>query len=117
MAPLGFGQLTGIDVQGELRGVLPSTEWKRKRFKKNEAQKWYAGETISLGIGQGYNTFTMLQLAQAMATIATGGSASRRIWCDDIDDTPQRGARRRRALAAHAGSPSTSPSSTTRSAA
>ena len=73
MAPIGFGQITGIDVQGELRGTLPSTEWKRNAYKKKEAQKWYAGETISLGIGQGYNAFTMLQLAQAEATMAAGG--------------------------------------------
>ncbi|MEO7055967.1 MAG: penicillin-binding protein 2 [Caldimonas sp.] len=73
MAPLGLGQLTGIDLQGELHGTLPSTEWKRAAYKKKEAQKWYAGETISLGIGQGYNTFTMLQLAQAEATVAAGG--------------------------------------------
>jgi penicillin-binding protein 2 len=73
MAPLGLGQLTGIDVQGELRGTLPSTEWKRRNYRKKEQQKWYAGETISLGIGQGYNAFTMLQLAQATATLASGG--------------------------------------------
>ena len=73
MAPLGLGQLTGIDMQGELRGTLPSTEWKRNAYRKKEQQKWYAGETISLGIGQGYNTFTMLQLAQATATVAAGG--------------------------------------------
>ena len=73
MAPLGFGQLTGIDIHGELRGTLPSTEWKRTAYKRKEMQKWYAGETISLGIGQGYNTFTMLQLAQATATMAMGG--------------------------------------------
>ena len=73
MAPLGLGQLTGIDMQGELRGVLPSTEWKRNAYRKKEMQKWYAGETISLGIGQGQNTFTMLQLAQATATLASGG--------------------------------------------
>ncbi|MDB5731336.1 MAG: penicillin-binding protein 2 [Variovorax sp.] len=73
MAPLGFGQLTGIDLGGELRGVLPSTEWKRNAYKRPEQKKWYAGETISLGIGQGYNSFTMLQLAQATATLADGG--------------------------------------------
>src|SRR5205085_3319244 len=73
MAPLGFGQMTGIDMQGELRGVLPSTEWKRNAYKRKELQKWYAGETISLGIGQGYNSFTMLQLAQAEATVAASG--------------------------------------------
>ena len=73
MAPLGLGRTTGIDLQGELRGTLPSTAWKKAAYKKKEAQKWYAGETISLGIGQGYNSFTMLQLAQAEATVAAGG--------------------------------------------
>jgi penicillin-binding protein 2 len=73
MAPFGFGQLTGIDLLGEARGVLPSTAWKRSAYRRPEQQRWYAGETISLGIGQGYNTFTMLQLAHAMATLASGG--------------------------------------------
>jgi penicillin-binding protein 2 len=73
MKPLGFGQITGIDLPGEVRGILPSTEWKRKYYKKPEQKKWYGGETISLGIGQGYNTFTMLQLASATATLASGG--------------------------------------------
>ncbi|MBN8754254.1 MULTISPECIES: penicillin-binding protein 2 [Variovorax] len=73
MKPLGFGQITGIDLGGEVRGVLPSTEWKRNAYKRPEAKKWYAGETISLGIGQGYNNFTMLQLAQATAIVADGG--------------------------------------------
>jgi penicillin-binding protein 2 len=74
MKPLGFGQLTGIDVSGEVRGVLPSQEWKRNAYRKPEQKKWYAGETISLGIGQGYNTFTMLQLAHATAIVANGGN-------------------------------------------
>jgi len=73
MAPLGFGQITGIDILGEVRGVLPSQDWKRHYFKRPEQQKWYAGETISLGIGQGYNSFTMLQLAQATAILANNG--------------------------------------------
>jgi penicillin-binding protein 2 len=73
MKPLGFGQITGIDVNGEVRGVLPSTDWKKNAYKRPEQKKWYAGETISLGIGQGYNNFTMLQLAQATATLANGG--------------------------------------------
>jgi penicillin-binding protein 2 len=73
MKPLGFGQLTGIDLRGELRGVLPSQAWKRETYRRPEQQRWYAGETISLGIGQGYNNFTMLQLANAMATLANGG--------------------------------------------
>ena len=74
MKPLGFGQITGIDLPGEVRGVLPSTEWKRKTYKRPEQQKWYGGETISLGIGQGYNTFTMLQLATATSALANGGN-------------------------------------------
>jgi penicillin-binding protein 2 len=73
MKPLGFGQLTGIDINGEVRGVLPSQAWKRKYYKRPEQQKWYAGETISLGIGQGYNSFTMLQIAQAVSTLANNG--------------------------------------------
>ncbi len=73
MKPLGFGQITGIDIFGESRGILPSTEWKRTSYKKAEQQRWYSGETISLGIGQGYNSFTMLQLAHATATIANNG--------------------------------------------
>ncbi|MDR0201868.1 MAG: penicillin-binding protein 2 [Delftia acidovorans] len=73
MKPLGFGQITGIDVRGEARGVLPSTEWKRNTYKRPEQKKWYAGETISLGIGQGYNNFTILQLANAMSTLAAKG--------------------------------------------
>ena len=73
MMPLGYGQITGIDINGEVRGVLPNQQWKRNNYKKPEQQKWYAGETISLGIGQGYNAFTMLQLAQATAVLAANG--------------------------------------------
>ena len=73
MKPLGFGQITGIDINGEVRGVLPNQAWKRQNYKRPEQQKWYPGETISLGIGQGYNTFTMLQLAQATAVLANDG--------------------------------------------
>ncbi|MBA3903343.1 MAG: penicillin-binding protein 2 [Rhodocyclaceae bacterium] len=73
MRQLGFGQRTGIDIEGESEGVLPSQEWKRKRFRKPEQQKWYAGETISIGIGQGYNAYTPIQLAQATAAVANDG--------------------------------------------
>lgn len=73
MKPLGFGQITGIDLKGESKGVLPSTDWKKTTFKKPEQQKWYEGETISLGIGQGYNSFTILQLAHAMANVVNNG--------------------------------------------
>jgi penicillin-binding protein 2 len=73
MRQLGFGQRSGIDIEGESEGVLPSQEWKRKRFRKPEQQKWYAGETISIGIGQGYNAYTPIQLAQATAAVANNG--------------------------------------------
>ena len=73
MAPLGFGQHTGINLIGEARGILPSQAWKRGAFSRPDQQRWYAGETISVGIGQGYNSFTILQLASAMATLANQG--------------------------------------------
>ncbi|MEK7736517.1 MAG: penicillin-binding protein 2 [Pseudomonadota bacterium] len=73
MRQFGFGQRTGIDIEGESEGVLPSQEWKRKYFKRPEQQRWFAGETISIGIGQGYNAYTPIQLAQAMATLANDG--------------------------------------------
>ena len=73
LSPMGFGRKTGIDMEGEVTGLLPSTEWKKRAYKKPEQQRWYAGETISLGIGQGYNNFTMLQLSSALATLVSGG--------------------------------------------
>ncbi len=77
LSPFGFGVKTGIDIENEVSGVLPSTEWKKRYYKKPEQQRWYAGETISLGIGQGYNNFTMLQLASATATLVSGGQRYR----------------------------------------
>jgi penicillin-binding protein 2 len=73
LEPFAFGRKTGIDIQGEVTGLLPSTDWKRRAYKLPEQKRWYAGETISLGIGQGYNNFTMLQLASATATLSSGG--------------------------------------------
>ncbi len=73
LGPMGFGGLTGIDIEGEVPGILPSTAWKAARFKKPEQQRWYPGETISIGIGQGYNAYTPLQLAHATATLANDG--------------------------------------------
>jgi len=91
MGQLGLGQRTGIDLgkdeYGESKGVLPSQEWKRQRFKKPEQQKWYAGETISIGIGQGYNAYTPIQLAQATATIANNGVMFRPHIVHHIIDT------------------------------
>src|SRR4051794_17529556 len=74
---LGFGGKTGIDIEGELTGVLPSRQWKRNRFSaaqfREEHRKWYLGDSISAGIGQGYNAFTPIQLAHAIAMIAGDG--------------------------------------------
>ena len=86
LSPFGFGRKTGIDVEGEVTGLLPSTHWKRRAYKRADQQKWYAGETISLGIGQGYNSFTMLQLATAMATLASGGQRYEPRLVRRIDD-------------------------------
>jgi len=73
MGPLGLGQRTGVDIEGESEGVLPSPEWKKRRFKNPAQQKWFAGETISIGIGQGYNAYTPIQLAQAVSALANNG--------------------------------------------
>ncbi|MBL8473042.1 MAG: penicillin-binding protein 2 [Rhodocyclaceae bacterium] len=73
MGQFGLGARTGVDIDGESIGILPSPEWKRKRFRRPEQQKWYAGETISIGIGQGYNAYTPIQLASAVATLANDG--------------------------------------------
>jgi penicillin-binding protein 2 len=86
MAQLGFGARTGIDIPGEAEGVLPSQAWKRRRFRKPEQQKWYAGETISIGIGQGYNSYTPLQLALATATLANDGVMFRPHIVNFVDD-------------------------------
>lgn len=69
----GFGQLTGIDLEGERKGILPSREWKRNAYKTPSQQRWYAGETVSVVVGQGYNSFTLLQLAQATSVLANNG--------------------------------------------
>ena len=71
LSQFSFGRKTGIDVEGELLGVLPSRAWKRERFK----DKWYLGDSISAGIGQGYNAFTPVQQAQAISIIANDGVA------------------------------------------
>ena len=73
ISPFGFGRTTGIDIEGETAGILPSSEWKLKRFGK----EWLTGETPSIGIGQGYNAFTVLQLVRATAVLANGGKLLR----------------------------------------
>jgi len=82
MAQFGFGSPAGIDITGESAGILPSQEWKLRRFKV----KWFPGETISIGIGQGYNSYTPLQLAQAVATLANDGVAYRPRLVSHIED-------------------------------
>ncbi|MBD5801376.1 Stage V sporulation protein D [Azoarcus sp. Aa7] len=77
MRPFGFGSRAGIDVPGEAEGVLPTPEWKKKRFRKKEHQKWFGGETISVGIGQGYNAYTPLQMANAVAALVNDGKLFR----------------------------------------
>src|SRR6266567_1145966 len=81
LSKFSYGQKTGIDIEGELPGVLPSRVWKRERFAgknyREEHRKWYLGDSISAGIGQGYNAFTPLQQAQAIAIIANDGVAFR----------------------------------------
>jgi penicillin-binding protein 2 len=81
LSQFGFGKKTDVDIEGELPGVLPSREWKRNRFAgdkyREEHRKWYLGDSISAGIGQGYNAFTPMQLANAVAIIANDGVAYR----------------------------------------
>ena len=83
MQPFGFGELTGIDLEGELPGVLPSSDWNERRYH----QKWYGGETISIGIGQGKNAFTLLQLARATATLANNGVVMKPHLVKAIEDS------------------------------
>jgi penicillin-binding protein 2 len=66
---LGFGEPTGIDLAGEIAGVRPSRDWKRRRFN----QEWFPGDTVNVGIGQGFWVTTPLQMAQATAMLANGG--------------------------------------------
>ena len=86
MGQFGFGSRTGIDISGEVAGTLPSQEWKMRRFR----QKWYAGETISIGIGQGYNAYTPLQLAAATATLANDGVMFRPHVTNYVEDVHKR---------------------------
>jgi penicillin-binding protein 2 len=73
MSTFGFGELSGIDIPGEKPGLMPSTEWKRHAYKRAAEQVWFPGETISVGIGQGYMLATPMQLAHAVSGIASRG--------------------------------------------
>ena len=73
MAPFGYGKPTGIDIAGELSGILPSKDWKKQRFKRRADQIWFPGETVNMGIGQGYLTVTPMEQASMIATVAARG--------------------------------------------
>lgn len=69
LSVFGLGSRTGIDIEGERAGVLPTQKWKREKY----GEQWYLGDTVMIGVGQGYLEVTPLQLARAMAVIANGG--------------------------------------------
>jgi penicillin-binding protein 2 len=73
MNRIGFGVPTGIDIPGERGGIMPSPQWKKSAFSGREQQVWFPGETVIIGIGQGFWTATMLQLAKSTALLATRG--------------------------------------------
>jgi penicillin-binding protein 2 len=77
LSPFGFGKVTGIDIAGEQTGVLPSREYKRKRYRNPSDGAWYPGDSVNFGIGQGFMTVTPLQLAQVTAVLAAKGSVFR----------------------------------------
>ncbi|MCL2523044.1 MAG: penicillin-binding protein 2 [Betaproteobacteria bacterium] len=77
MGDLGLGSKTGIDIPGEASGILPSPQWKQRRYTKKEQQSWFPGETISVGIGQGYNAYSTLHMAHALANVVNYGTVFR----------------------------------------
>jgi len=83
LAPFGLGEKTQIDITSEQQGILPSTAWKRSRM----GQPWYPGETLSVGIGQGYMLATPVQLAQAVMVIANRGTSFRPALVRQIGET------------------------------
>lgn len=85
LQPFGFGQLTEIDLSGELTGLLPSRAWKRRA----RDEPWYTGETLISGIGQGFNLVTPIQLASVTATLATYGKRVRPHMVYAVEDTRQ----------------------------
>ena len=104
LEPFGYGQPTGIDIGGEKAGLLPSPAWKRKAFKRPEDQTWFPGETVNLGIGQGYLLVTPLQLAHITGILAERGrnfrprvvkgardAAGHTTWLAPVEDAPIKG--------------------------
>lgn len=104
LEPFGYGQPTGIDIGGEKAGLLPTPEWKRKAFKRPEDKVWFPGETVNMGIGQGYLLVTPLQLAHITGILAERGrnfrprlvkgirdAAGRAQWLAPSEGAPIRG--------------------------
>jgi len=77
LAPFGYGQLTGIDISGEKPGLLPTPQWKRAAFKHAADQPWFPGDTVNLGIGQGFLLVTPLQLAHVAGVLSERGKSFR----------------------------------------
>jgi penicillin-binding protein 2 len=75
LSPFGYGQLTGIDIAGELSGILPSKQWKAKYFKRPEDKIWFPGDDVNFGIGQGFMTVTPMQQALVVSVLAAQGAA------------------------------------------
>jgi len=86
LSQFGFGKKTGLDMEGEVSGLMPSQEWKMKRYK----QKWYTGDTVSAGIGQGYDLTTPMQLASPRRCWPTTAWATAPIWCGRCSIAQQR---------------------------
>ncbi|MDB6162380.1 MAG: hypothetical protein JWO04_6086 [Gammaproteobacteria bacterium] len=76
MSPFGFGRTTGLDISGELKGLLPTREWKASYFKRPADKMWFPGETVNFGIGQGYLNVTPLQMAHYVSVLASRG----KVW-------------------------------------
>jgi penicillin-binding protein 2 len=74
LSPFGYGKLTGIDIAGEVPGLLPSREWKMKHFRDPSEGAWYPGDSVNFGIGQGFMSVTPIQLAQVTAVLAAKGA-------------------------------------------
>ncbi len=81
----GLGEPTRIDLPGEMRGLVPSPEWKQKAFRNPSDKRWYDGETVNASIGQGYTLATPLQMARVMATVVNGGRLVRPYVIDSIE--------------------------------
>ncbi|MYM34275.1 penicillin-binding protein 2 [Duganella sp. FT94W] len=99
MQPFGFGRKTGIDLENEKVGVLPSPEWKSRRF-KGAAGRWVGGDTISVSNGSGYNAYTPLQIAHAVANLANNGVVLKPHLVKTVEDGVTR-ARRPALVQAH----------------